>query len=84
MGRHREFEPTEALQSALMVFWRQGYAATSIDDIVGATGVSRYGLYSAFGDAGRPCGCDHQLLSRTGLGTALEPARASDNPQRNL
>ena len=31
-------------------FWAHGYYATSIDQLVTATGVSRYGLYSEFGD----------------------------------
>ena len=30
-------------------FWHYGYAATSMDDLVKATGVSRYGIYSDVG-----------------------------------
>jgi len=32
------------------VFWRKGYTETSYDELVEVTGVSRYGLYTAFGD----------------------------------
>ena len=32
----------------MMLFWEQGYESTSLNDIVKATGVSRYGLYDAF------------------------------------
>ncbi len=32
------------------VFWRQGYGATSVQDLVEATGVQRGSLYGAFGD----------------------------------
>jgi TetR/AcrR family transcriptional regulator, transcriptional repressor for nem operon len=49
MARNREFDPTEALEKAMMVFWTKGYVDTSIDDLVEATGVSRYGLYGEFG-----------------------------------
>ncbi len=49
MSREREFDPEEALEKAMQLFWRKGYVDTSMDDIVGATGVSRYGLYSIFG-----------------------------------
>ena len=49
MARIREFEPKEALEKAMLVFWQKGYADTSIDDLVDATGVSRYGLYGEFG-----------------------------------
>ena len=49
MARIREFDPKEALEKAMLVFWQKGYADTSIDDLVVATGVSRYGLYGEFG-----------------------------------
>jgi len=35
---------------ALPRFWRHGYGATSIDDLVRATGASRHALYQEFGD----------------------------------
>lgn len=50
MPRPREFEPQEALHEAMLLFWRQGYLDTSMDELVKATGVSRYGLYNTFGD----------------------------------
>ena len=31
MARNREFDPTEALEKAMMVFWQKGYVDTSID-----------------------------------------------------
>lgn len=45
MARTREFNADAALDAAMMVFWRKGYDASSIEDLVEATGVSRYGLY---------------------------------------
>ncbi|MGE4249889.1 MAG: TetR/AcrR family transcriptional regulator [Parvibaculaceae bacterium] len=45
MARPRAFDPAVTLRKAMMVFWERGYFNTSIDDIVVATGVSRYGLY---------------------------------------
>lgn len=50
MARPRTFEPEEALQAAMEVFWRKGFAETSYDDLVSATHVSRKGLYTVFGD----------------------------------
>lgn len=50
MARQRQFDQRDVLERALPVFWRTGYSATSIGDIVTATGVNRYGLYSAFGE----------------------------------
>ena len=50
MVRTRTFDPSSALTSAVEVFASKGYAETSMEDIVQATGVSRYGLYSTFGN----------------------------------
>jgi AcrR family transcriptional regulator len=46
----RQFDEELALDRAVEVFWRQGYAATSIDDLVRATGLGRGSLYGAFGN----------------------------------
>lgn len=50
MARPREFEPQEALNRAMHLFWQKGYEETSMADLVEATGVSRYGFYTEFGD----------------------------------
>jgi TetR/AcrR family transcriptional regulator, transcriptional repressor for nem operon len=39
----------EALDKAMLLFWKKGYNDTSIDNLVSFTGVSRYGLYGTFG-----------------------------------
>lgn len=49
-GRPRNYEPDAALEAALCVFWKQGYAGASLDDISAATGMARPSLYAAFGD----------------------------------
>lgn len=50
MARPREFDADLVLQHAMELFWASGYQATSIDDLVEQTGISRYGLYTVFGD----------------------------------
>lgn len=50
MGRPRQFSPQDAVNAAMQVFWERGYRATSIEQLVQATGVSRAGLYTEFGD----------------------------------
>ena len=50
MPRTREFDPQTVLADAAQIFWRNGYADTSMEDIVSQTGVSRYGLYGTFGN----------------------------------
>src|ERR1044072_1583576 len=49
-GRPRAYEPEVALARALDVFWKEGFAATSLDDLSAATGMNRPSLYCAFGD----------------------------------
>lgn len=49
MPRTRAFKPTEVAEKAMNVFWRQGYEATSVEDLVEATGLSRSSIYQAFG-----------------------------------
>lgn len=49
MARTKTFEPEAALDSAMRLFWERGYEATSIDDLVRATGVNRASLYGTFG-----------------------------------
>jgi AcrR family transcriptional regulator len=49
-GRPRAYDPDVVLEKALEVFWQKGFAATSLDDLVEATGVNRPSLYAGFGD----------------------------------
>jgi len=49
-GRPRAYEPEIALGKALDLFRKQGFAATSLDDLSEATGMNRPSLYGAFGD----------------------------------
>ncbi|WP_329520285.1 TetR/AcrR family transcriptional regulator [Spirillospora sp. NBC_01491] len=49
MARTREFDTGAAVAAAMDVFWDRGYEATSIQDLVEATGVGRGSLYAAFG-----------------------------------
>lgn len=50
MSRPQEFETTQVLRSAMHVFWSKGYAATSLADLLAATGLSKSSLYATFGD----------------------------------
>jgi AcrR family transcriptional regulator len=49
-GRPRGFEPDAVLAQAMEVFWQEGFAATSLDELSAATGLNRPSLYGAFGD----------------------------------
>jgi TetR/AcrR family transcriptional regulator, copper-responsive repressor len=49
-GRPRAYQPEIALGKALDLFRKDGFAATSLDDLSTATGMNRPSLYGAFGD----------------------------------
>ncbi len=49
MARPREFHTDTAVREALFVFWRKGYASTTLQDLERATGLGRMSLYNAFG-----------------------------------
>jgi TetR/AcrR family transcriptional repressor of nem operon len=49
-GRPRRFKEEKVLAEAADAFWKQGYHATSVDNLCKATGLLRGSLYGAFGD----------------------------------
>lgn len=69
MARTKEFDPDAALQSALELFWRRGYEATSMADLVEALGIGRASIYATFGNK-------HELYLK-----ALERYAETQNPR---
>lgn len=57
MARPREFAEPDVLEKATEVFWKKGYHAASMQDLVDAMGINRASLYGTFGDK-------HQLYIR--------------------
>ena len=49
-GRPRSFDTDEVLGRARDIFWRHGFAGTSMDQLSAATGLHKPSLYGAFGD----------------------------------
>jgi TetR/AcrR family transcriptional regulator, copper-responsive repressor len=52
MGRPKNFSREGVLEKALPVFWKHGFADTSLQDLEKATGVNKSGLYAEFADKG--------------------------------
>ena len=50
MPRPKEFNPDDALDQAMQVFWHKGYEATSMEDLLTAMNLNRGSLYDTFGD----------------------------------
>ena len=52
MGRPKNFSREGVLEKALPVFWKHGFADTSLQDLEKATSVNKSGLYAEFADKG--------------------------------
>jgi len=52
-GRPLSFDREAALHQAMLLFWRHGYEATSLNDLTAAMGVTAPSIYTAFGDKKR-------------------------------
>lgn len=50
MGRPKGFKREEVLAKTISLFWKKGFADTSLQDLEKATGVNKSGLYSEFKD----------------------------------
>src|ERR1700751_2260586 len=50
MAGGKKFPRAQGLDGAMVVFWRRGYEATSIAELVAATGINRASIYATFGD----------------------------------
>jgi AcrR family transcriptional regulator len=52
MGRPKNFSREGVLEKALPVFWKHGFANTSLQELEKATSVNKSGLYAEFADKG--------------------------------
>lgn len=88
MARSLEFEPSEAVEKAMMVFWRKGFEATSITDLEVETGVGRKSLYRTFHDKHdlflKALETYRRLLSARNLAPMMEPDAGLDTISRFL
>lgn len=77
MARVKEFDPDVVLARALDLFWRRGYEATSMADLVEHLGIGRASIYATYGSK-------HDLylkaLDLYGRTTGLSSADALSRP----
>ena len=49
-GPDKQFDPDEALEKAMQLFWAKGYAATGLAELQAQMGIGRKSLYDTFGN----------------------------------
>ncbi|OUS29027.1 hypothetical protein A9Q99_10480 [Gammaproteobacteria bacterium 45_16_T64] len=49
MARPQQYDETQVLESATDAFWKRGYAATSMAELIQATGLKSGSIYGGFG-----------------------------------
>ncbi len=80
MARPKKFDESATLKKAMNVFWKNGYAATSMSELVKAMDINPPSLYDTYGDkhglflmALKVCGRHIITRSTTHAGAFLAP-----------
>lgn len=84
MARPKQFDRDEALRVGMRVFWQQGFAATTTDDLAKAMGIGRQSFYDTFGDKRR---CYLEALrgyARDDVGAQIDVLRRAASPLQAL
>lgn len=84
MARPRQFDEEAVLSSATDVFWRQGYEATTTDDLEAATGLKRGSLYNAFGDKRGVYLAALDYYARVHMGEAISIVKKRDSAAKSV
>ena len=84
MARPREFDEQQVIESLMQVFWEKGYEATSMQDLVEASGLLKGSLYGAFGDKQTLylTALDH--YDRTRLQVAIDMLHGEDSARQKI
>ncbi|MEW2572546.1 TetR/AcrR family transcriptional regulator [Streptomyces sp. NPDC047070] len=77
IGRPRGFDADEALERAMLVFWRHGYEGASTANLTNAMGISTTSMYAAFGNKEK---LFRKVLERYTEGPSAYMARALEEP----
>lgn len=80
MARPPEFDRSQALVSALHLFWEKGYERTTVRDLTDAMGISAPSLYNAFG--GKQELFDEAVAIYTGAPTRVVPPALRERTAR--
>lgn len=83
MAGVKRFDESEVLDRVMRLFWERGYDATSIQDLLDATGLNRGSLYATFGDKRRLFLAAVDRYMRQ-MAAPMFEALADDEPRRAI
>lgn len=78
MARVREFDESKAIDRAMRLFWRKGYGAAPLPDLLREMGLSRSSFYNAFGEKRRVLAESLRQYMDSGMDGVLLPLFESD------
>jgi len=83
-GRPREFDEHAVLETAMDVFWEQGYEATGIAELSERCGIGRQSMYNTFGDKKTLFDKALQLYEREQVGRVVALLEKPGSPLGNV
>ena len=83
MARPKAFDPEDILGRATALFWRKGYEATSVADLVEALGINRGSLYDTFKDKRTLFLAALDRYDEREIGATVRHLRTSQGPGRD-
>ena len=83
-GPNKKFEPEVALSKAMEVFWKRGYEAASLAELLQHMGISRKSMYDTFGNKQSLFLKALEHYAQTRLRSIREQLLASGSPLRNI
>lgn len=78
MARTKAFDEDEVMERAMQVFWRRGYRATSLDDLLAAMRLSKSSFYETFGTKRDLLLTAVERYTAAGMGGLVAPLLAPD------
>ena len=78
MARTKAFDEDEVMERAMQVFWRRGYRATSLADLLAAMGLSKSSFYETFGTKRDLLLTAVERYAAAGMGGLIAPLLAPD------
>jgi TetR/AcrR family transcriptional repressor of nem operon len=83
-GRPREFDEHAVLETAMDVFWEQGYEATGIAELSERCGIGRQSMYNTFGDKRALFDQALDLYARERIGQLMAMLERPGSPLSNV